>query len=136
MKNTHKSIFKTTLVVCATLTLTTPANAIRGGLLPPVKVLEILLTSDGNPGGSGLLYGGCMAWLSSPVNTASNAPDCTGNWVAFSCDGTYTSKEVAQLMLDQAQLAMVTKSSIYVEVDDSKKHNGYCTAVRMDLLPN
>jgi hypothetical protein len=36
-----------------------------------------------------------MAHLDKMANTASNAPDCPSNWVSFSCDGTYNSKDIA-----------------------------------------
>jgi hypothetical protein len=36
-------------------------------------------------------------------------------------------------MLDQAQLAFALQKTVYVVIDDTKKHNGYCTAVRLDV---
>ncbi len=135
MKNIHKSVLTSAFILGTALALPTTAHAVIGGVMVP-RIVEILVTSESNPGGSGLSYGGCMAGLSVPVNTAAPAPDCPYNWVSFSCDGTYASKEVAQLMLDQAQLALATKSPIFIAVDDSKKHNGYCTVIRMDIMSN
>jgi hypothetical protein len=54
--------------------------------------------------------------------------------VSLSCDGTYTSKDTAQMLFDQAQLASVTKKVANVFVDDTKLHNGFCTATRIDVF--
>ncbi|MCX7110033.1 MAG: hypothetical protein NTX45_07875 [Proteobacteria bacterium] len=74
-----------------------------------------------------------MAYLNTPISAASGSLNCPSNWIALSCDGTYNTKDVAQMMLDQVQLAWATKRYIYVQVDDSKLHNGYCTATRVDV---
>jgi hypothetical protein len=109
-----------------------PAHAVQGFLWSPVQ--SILLTSEAQTSpNTGLVYGGCMAYLAQPINTASNSPNCPSNYVAFSCDGTYVAKDTAQMMLDQAQLAYVLKKTVVVMVDDAKKHNGYCTATRLDI---
>ncbi|MGH8510113.1 MAG: hypothetical protein ACREU8_01600, partial [Gammaproteobacteria bacterium] len=80
------------------------------------------------------LYGGCMALLSNYVNTATNAPNCPAHgWVTFSCNGSFTTQDIAYRMLDQAQLAKATNRSVTVTVDDSKKHNGYCFVNRIDV---
>jgi hypothetical protein len=73
-----------------------------------------------------------MVYLSNQISTASNSPNCPSNWVSFSCDGTYSSKDMASMMLDQAQLAYAMRKTVSVFVDDAKKHNGYCTVTRLD----
>jgi hypothetical protein len=74
-----------------------------------------------------------MANLTKPVGQAQGSPNCPGNWVALSCDGTYTTKEAAQRMFDQAQLASSTNKGVFLVVDDTKLHNGYCTVTRIDV---
>ncbi|MGB5621843.1 MAG: hypothetical protein WBN65_05060 [Gammaproteobacteria bacterium] len=77
-------------------------------------------------------FGGCMALLSKTF--ADVLPACGNRWVTFSCDGTYTDPVRAYRMLDQAQLALATGMEVNVMVDDSKKHNGYCFASRIDVI--
>jgi hypothetical protein len=108
----------------AAFSLPMPANAVQGYLNS--TILSVLLTSEPN-------FGGCMVYLSNQISTASNSPNCPSNWVSFSCDGTYASKDMASMMLDQAQLAYAMKKTVVVYVDDAKKHNGYCTAMRIDV---
>ena len=97
-------------------------------------VIAVLTTSDANPSpATGLVYGGCMAYLATPINQLSNSPNCPDRWVSFSCDGTYASKDAALTLLDQAQLAQVTKKQVFVVVDDTKLHNGFCTATCLDI---
>jgi len=117
----------------AALALPTPALAVQGGVVGTIQ--EILLTSSPlpAPAATGLIYGGCMVRLSVPINTATNSPNCPANWVAFSCDGTYATKDIAQMMLDQAQLAFTMGKSVYVVVDDTKLSNTFCTAVGLQL---
>lgn len=98
--------------------------ATQGGMY--AKVRRVLVTGDS-------LYGGCMALLDKAINTASNAPNCPGAWVSFSCTGTYTSKDMASHLLVQAQLALALDKFVYVVVNDAKKHNGYCVASRIDV---
>jgi hypothetical protein len=79
-------------------------------------------------------YGGCMAKLAAALSTAVPAVNCPGNFVSFSCNGTYVSKDLAFYMLDQAQLALSLNKQVFVVVDDTKKHNGNCFAQRIDVL--
>ncbi len=132
--NVRKSVF-VALPLLAALALPPPSFAVQGGLFS--TIVSVLVTSNPlpAPATTGLMYGGCMAYLANPVNTAANSPACFSNWVAFSCDGTYASKDIAQLLLDNAQLASTLKKAVYVEVDDTKLHNGYCTATRVDIYP-
>ena len=77
-------------------------------------------------------FGGCMASLSK--DPAEVLPACKSSWVTFSCDGTYTDPVLAYRMLDQAQLALATGMKVLVFVDDSKMHNGYCLASRINVI--
>jgi len=132
--NIHTSGFFSTLVFFAVLTLSpTPVHAVKGVL--ESSVLYVLVESDSlpPPATTGLYYGGCMAYLAKPISTAKPSLNCPSNWVSFSCDGTYAPKDAAYLMYDQAQLAWATKRPVSVVIDDTKKHNGYCFASRLDL---
>ena len=37
-------------------------------------------------------------------------------------------------MLDQAQLALTANKKVWVQVLDTRQHNGYCFANRIDVL--
>ena len=79
-------------------------------------------------------FGGCMALvLPWPSDTGL---ECPPNWVTFSCSGDYTTVEMGNRMFQAAQLALMTRTKVLVQVDDTKKHNGYCYARRIDNLPN
>ena len=79
-------------------------------------------------------YGGCMAQLNKTISSASPAVNCPSDWISFSCTGTYVSKDLAFFMLDQAQLALSLNKKVKVFVDDTKKHNSYCFANRIDVI--
>lgn len=80
------------------------------------------------------IYGGCMVALGAAVSTAVPTVNCPGNWVSFSCNGTYISKDLAFYMLDQAQLALSLNKKVKLTVDDTKKHNGNCFVKRIDVI--
>ncbi len=121
------------LILFATLVLPVPANAMQGVLNAYVQTVLVSSSPLPPPAKTGLYYGGCMAYLSNPINTATNSPNCPNKWVSFSCDGTYASKDIAQIMLDQAQLALSLNKLVSIVVDDTMLSNGYCTAVRIDV---
>jgi hypothetical protein len=75
-------------------------------------------------------FGGCMAALETPPSTSGLI--CKDPWVTFSCTGEFNSKSQAAIKVAAAQLALVTQTKLYVEIDDTKKHNGYCFARRVD----
>jgi hypothetical protein len=77
-------------------------------------------------------YGGCMALLS--VRPADRGLDCWGSWVTFSCSGDFSDRASAIRKFEMAQVALLTDNQIFVVVDDTKKHNNYCFAPRVDLL--
>ncbi len=78
-------------------------------------------------------YGNCMAYLD--VAIADSGLDCPSRWIAFSCDGTFNSRDVASKMLDSVMMAFALERQISVLLDDNKKHNGYCVVTRIDVLP-
>lgn len=84
-------------------------------------VVRTLVTSD-------TTHGGCMAELSVPMGTG-----CTGNWVTFSCAGSFTDKDRAYRMLDQAQMALALGKRVNVFADNTRKHNGYCFAAGIQV---
>jgi len=131
--NVHKSVLYA-LLIFAVLTLPTPTLAVQGGMFANVTGLFVNSTPLPAPATTGLMYGGCMALLSSPINKATNSPNCPDNYVSFSCDGTYTTQAIAQTMYDQAQLALALNKQVYVKVDDTMLSNGFCTAVLIELL--
>lgn len=73
-----------------------------------------------------------MASLS--VSPATILPTCGSGWVTFSCTGDFSDQVMAYQKLDQAKLALMANKKVYVVVDDSKKHSGYCFATRLDVL--
>ncbi len=77
-------------------------------------------------------FGGCMALLS--VDPQAALPSCGAGWVTFSCTGDFASAVNGFRMVDQAQLALATDKTVMVVVDDSRKHNGYCFAQRIDVI--
>ena len=75
-------------------------------------------------------YGNCLVQID---NFASPAVNCPANWFSFSCTGDFNKKEISSRMLEMAQMSLVLSRTIGVAVDDTKKHNGYCTATEVEL---
>lgn len=114
------------LMILLLATVSLNVFAVQGALLN-VRVLRTLVAANG-------VFGGCMALLDTPVNLATNSPNCPSNgWITFSCSATFTSQDIAYRMLDQAQLAKALGRPVTVVVDDTKKHNGFCFANRIDV---
>ncbi len=76
-------------------------------------------------------FGGCMVQLS--VDPQSMLPNCGSAWVTMSCDGTFMPKDVSDRLLEQAQMAFALDKGLSVYIDDSRRHNGYCLAYRVDI---
>jgi len=76
------------------------------------------------------MFGECMAKINK-VPVIANCPN-TG-WVSFSCDGTYNSVQVGKMSYGLALLAYSLGKKLYIEIDDTKLHDGYCFASRVDL---
>jgi hypothetical protein len=79
-------------------------------------------------------FGGCMVLLDKSIADAGLACPANNNWVSLDCDGVYVSKVSGQRAFDSAQMALALGKNINIQVDDSKKHNNYCVAVRLDLI--
>ena len=78
-------------------------------------------------------FGGCMVRLNKEL--ADFGLNCPSSWVSFSCSGEFTTKDVAHRMFDSAQMAFALGYRVTVLVDDTKLHNGYCYANRIDVFP-
>jgi hypothetical protein len=115
-----------TALMCATVALGLGVGSVHADTAKyETNVNRILVDGTGT-------YGGCMALLS--VALADQLPACLNGWVTFSCTGEHVADPVlAYRMLDQAQLALATGKRVAVYVTDSKTHNGYCHAYRIDV---
>jgi len=111
-----------TLILSTTLasTAASGATAVLNG-----KVDRVMIQNDGG-------FGGCMAQLS--VNPKAVLPACGSGWVTFSCTGDFTGPVSAYRSVDQAQLALAANKHVLVIIDDSRRHNGYCFASRIDVV--
>lgn len=113
------------LITAAILLILSGGSVWAGTAFITAKVTRTLVQPDGT-------YGGCMAALS--VDPVSVLPSCSTNWVTFSCTGDFGDVLGAWRQFDQAQLALAGDHSVFVIVDDTRKHNGYCYALRIDVL--
>ena len=77
-------------------------------------------------------YGHCMAYIDSVSLVQANNCVLPG-WVTFSCSGDYNSKSTGNTLFQSAQLAFVSNKAVVAHIDDSRKHNGYCYAYRIDV---
>ena len=123
---------KTNLLKCSVIALflahplAAPALATTANFTTTVQ--RTLVTTEND----GARFGGCMVQLAN--SPTEHGLDCnSGKWVSLSCSGTHTSKANAMRLLDSAQLAFVTGRNVQVYVDDSRKHDGWCFAYRVDV---
>lgn len=77
-------------------------------------------------------FGGCMILIDKSISDS--GLNCPGGWVSFSCSGDFNTKDFAYRKLDSAQMAMALGKRVNLYVDDTKKHNNYCFARRIDVL--
>lgn len=77
-------------------------------------------------------YGLCMARIT--PGPESVHPTCSSGWVTFSCTGDFNSKNDGNLKYQTTQLSILSGKKLHILVDDTKRHNGYCFAPRVDLL--
>lgn len=59
--------------------------------------------------------------------------DCNDRWVSLDCRGSFNSKETSRRLWESAQLAFALDSTIFLVINDAKKHNGFCVADRLDV---
>lgn len=79
-------------------------------------------------------FGQCMAMINPSPDQ--HGLDCKKNWVTFSCSGDFNLAETGFQKLSAAQLGLLSGDPIFVQVDDYRKHNGYCYALRVDNTAN
>ena len=89
------------------------------------KVTKTLVADQGR-------WGGCMVRIDQVL--ANHLLDCPSQWVSFSCSGTFTTKDIANRMFDSAQMAYALGKRVVLEINDTKKHNGFCYASRVDVF--
>jgi hypothetical protein len=119
------SITKKAAVAASLLMVLPNSSVLAAEATLTAQINRVLISADST-------YGGCMAALS--ANPQDLLPACLADWVSFSCSGHFTDAVRAFRMLDQAQLALATNKSVMVVVDDSRRHNGYCFASRIDVI--
>ncbi len=116
---------KRLILLCTVLImLAAPAVHATKAMLT-AKVVRTMVADAGR-------WGGCMVLLD--VNLSTKLPSCPNRWVTFSCSGVFTSKDIAYRMLDSAQMAKALGKKVRIQVDDTKKHNGYCYGSRIDVF--
>ena len=101
-----------------------PSLAIGQMFVFPGSVEEILSSEE--------FFGNCMVRIvpySAPAN-------CKDSWVSFDCSGDFNSKENSRRMFEVAQMAMALGKPVDVFVEDTERHNGWCTAKRIDIRNN
>ena len=76
-------------------------------------------------------YGGCMVILSQDVQSV--LPSCGSLWVSLDCDGIYHTQAQANAMWSSALVGLSLQNKVHAFVDDTKKVNGYCVAMRLDM---
>jgi hypothetical protein len=81
------------------------------------------LTDDTN-------YGKCMVRVTPSPSTV--LAGCGAGYVTLDCSADFGTKADAQRKLDASNLAFITNAQIRYYLDDTKTHNGYCYATRVD----
>ena len=89
------------------------------------RVWQVLVSEDN--------FGGCMITVEGDIQD--ELPSCKPWWMTLDCNGDYLESRTSEQLLEQARLAYSEKGSVRAYVDDSRRHNGYCLAYRIDLLP-
>ena len=126
--NVLKGALATLLVA---LPLSTPWQGLTANF--EATVVRTLVTTETDDDGN-MRFGGCMVLLDKSPTTEGLECENNGEWVAFSCSGDFTSKSNAMRMFDSAQLAFMAKRRVRIWVDDTRQHNGWCFASRLDVL--
>ena len=75
-------------------------------------------------------FGECM--IKVQPSFSATAPSCGADWVTFSCSGDFNSKSTGRNKYDAAVAAKILGQRLYIEVETTKQHNGYCYATRVD----
>lgn len=117
----------TNILFITALPLSLPSHAVVG-TIADTTIVRTIVTGNKD-------FGGCAAVLNTNINKSIPATNCPSNIVTFSCDATttFTSKDMAFHLFDQAEFAKATGKHVAVYVDDTKKHNTYCYANRIEV---
>lgn len=86
--------------------------------------ITTILTSHAN-------FGQCMVLVPQFVSPAN---DCPPQWVSLDCSGDFYPKEQSRRLLETAQMSYALELYVKVYFTDTKKHNGYCVATRVDTF--
>lgn len=79
-------------------------------------------------------YGGCM--IASKWNIMEEIGlNCNHRWVSLGCSSNVISEEDGDKMWRSARIAFFMEQEIILWIDDEIKHNGFCTVVRLDIVP-
>jgi hypothetical protein len=91
------------------------------------KVSQVMVDTD--------RFGGCLAKVSDiPPQLSCKQTTSGAGWVAFGCDGSFGSLTKANKAFQQAQIAMLTQSTMAVWLDDNETtQEGFCHAYRSIL---
>lgn len=85
----------------------------------------------------GKTYGGCIALINFDIKKT--APNCTSgsvaghSYVSFSCTGDLQPADTGLMLFEQAQMAQLMGKEVRFEIDDAKKHNGFCMVTRAEI---
>ena len=91
------------------------------------SITRMLATANGG-------YGGCM--IASKWNIMEETGlNCNQKWVSLGCSSSVISEEDGKTMWRSAKIAFFMEQEIIIWVNDEIKHNGFCTVVRIDVLP-
>ena len=75
-------------------------------------------------------YGGCMIQLDVDIGTG-----CPENgWVSLDCDGKYFGQEQGRRHFASALIAATLGKKVTLYIDNTKKHDNYCVARRLDVV--
>ena len=78
-------------------------------------------------------FGGCMVQLSSNIMDETGL-NCDTKWVSLGCVSDIVPEDGSARMWANAELAFVLGIGIYININDEKRHSGYCTAERVDVV--
>jgi hypothetical protein len=122
-----KLVLSSIIAVTVLTSVATEAKVIR---LPFGKITNSIATD-------GKTYGGCIALINFDIKKT--APSCSSgsvaghSYVSFSCTGDLQPEETGLMLFEQAQMAQLMGKEVRFEIDDAKKHNGFCMVTRAEI---
>jgi len=122
VKRFEKVLYGVLVILCIVLLSVIPAKADKAYV---TGTIDRIFLDDVN-------FGTCIVKIS--VNPKDILPACKDDWITFSCDGTFSSIEIANRKLKLAELSLALGTQVRLYVNDNKMHNGYCYAERI-ILP-